>query len=68
MSPADQLQSARIAPEGIAGQTVTKKKSAGAIAKKKRLTDTEYVVEDIRDRREVNGRVQYLVKWDGWPE
>lgn len=32
------------------------------------MDDKEYVVEAIRDRRSKNGRIQYLVKWEGWPE
>ena len=31
-------------------------------------SDKEYVVEAIRGRRSKNDTIQYLIKWEGWPE
>lgn len=30
--------------------------------------EEQWDVEDIRDRREIKGKLQYLVKWVGWSE
>jgi hypothetical protein len=29
--------------------------------------DDEWEVEEIKDKTTVNGKMHYLVKWEGWP-
>ena len=32
------------------------------------LSDNEYYVEEVLDKRIFNGKVEYLIKWEGWSQ
>lgn len=34
----------------------------------KQLSENEYYVEKVIDKKVVDGEVRYLIKWEGWPE
>ena len=54
--------------QSVTGAPGRKRKGKGSAADANADEQGEYAVEKIVDKRIVEGRTEYFIKWQGWPK